>query len=62
MANRELYFKYAAVLIHFKQIMDAESILYIALEMNPSYKDQFLSICPEAVHHPAIMDLLENYN
>ncbi len=58
----QLYFKYAAVLIHFKQIMDAESILYIALEMNPSYKDQFLSICPEAVHHPAIMDLLENYN
>lgn len=57
-----MYFKYAAILIQQEKIMDAESILYIALEMDPPYKAQFLTICPEAINHPAILDLLENYN
>ncbi len=57
-----LYFKYAAALIQQSEILDAESILYIALEMDPAFKDQFLTICPEAINYPTILDLLENYN
>ncbi|MGB0391601.1 MAG: tetratricopeptide repeat protein [Salibacteraceae bacterium] len=56
-----LYYKYAAMLVHIGNITDAESILFLALEIDSKKSNQFLEYCPEAVNHIGIMDLIENY-
>lgn len=58
----ELYYKYAAILIEVGKLSDAESILFLALEMDPDKRQEFISYCPEANKHNAIINLLENYN
>ena len=56
-----LYYKYAAILLQMGNTIDAESILFLALEIDPKKADQFLTYCPEAINFSGIMDLLENY-
>lgn len=56
-----LYYKYAALLIQTGNVLDGESILFLALEIDSEKSNQFLEYCPEAVNFEGIMDLLENY-
>jgi len=56
-----LYYRYAALMLQLGHELDAESILQLALEIDPDQSSQLFSFYPEAEKYDGIMDLIENY-
>jgi tetratricopeptide (TPR) repeat protein len=56
-----LYYRYSALMLQMGHEMDAESILMLALEINPDQSSQLFNFFPEAGNFEGIMDLIENY-
>lgn len=56
-----LYYRYSALMLQMGNEMDAESILFLALEIDPDQSSQFFDFFPEAGNYNGIMDLIENY-
>jgi len=56
-----LYYRYAALMLQMGHEMEAESILYLALEIDPDQSSQLFNFFPEAENFDGIMDLIENY-
>lgn len=56
-----LYYRYSALMLQMGHEMDAESILMLALEINPDQSSQLFNFFPEAGNFDGIMDLIENY-
>ena len=48
-------------MLELGHVNDAESILFLALEIDPKESSQFLKYYPDAIKHDSIMDLIENY-
>tara|TARA_R110002050_G_scaffold109799_1_gene221342 strand:- start:70919 stop:72331 length:1413 start_codon:yes stop_codon:yes gene_type:complete len=56
-----LYYRYAALMLALGHELDAESILFLALEIDPDKSSQFFDFYPDAGKYEGIMDLIENY-
>ncbi len=56
-----LYYRYSALMLQMGHEMEAESILYLALEIDPEQSSQLFNFFPEAGNFDGIMDLIENY-
>jgi predicted Zn-dependent protease len=56
-----LYYRYSALMLEMGNEMDAESILLLALEIDPDQSSQLFNFFPEAGNFEGIMDLIENY-
>ena len=56
-----LYYRYAALMLQLGHAIDAESILLLALEIDPKQSNQLFKFFPEATNFENILDLIENY-
>jgi len=56
-----LYYRYAAFMLQQGHENDAESILQLALEIDPDQSNQIFKFYPEASNFESILDLIENY-
>lgn len=56
-----LYYRYAALMLQLGHEIDAESILLLALEIDPDQSNQLFKFFPEATQFENILDLIENY-
>ena len=54
-----LYYRYSALMLELGNELDAESILFLALEINPKQSSQLFDFFPEARKFEGIMDLIE---
>ena len=56
-----LYYRYAALMLQLGHEVDAESILLLALEIDPNQSNQLFKFFPEAENFESILDLIQNY-